>query len=311
MGMPRAASNGGSIRMQLTANLRFNGLYVLVGATWGLVLGLPAAMAIVAVGAGVSWLYLFGDETWPEAVSWVLPLLGALGGLAVFAGSLIAAARFAPAPSLSPAEAAARKRRAYALLGLGLFLLMAVAAIALARSLQIDAGRRTADRQATWYERLLAERHEIETLRISPAADGRSFVLGLDTTGQRAGAYRLDWRVRLTAYREDLLEGGGDIALGVGDGHASARIDAQELIRSYHRVALEAGSADVLVEESFRLEAALRPVLSEDERARLPGHERRNLDLGQSRLIERRRETFTARFQIREGDQGSEYRLLD
>jgi hypothetical protein len=297
--------------MQLTGNLRFNGLYVLVGATWGLVLGLVAGLAIVALGAGVSWLYLFGDETWPEAVSWVLPLLGALGGLAVFAGSLITAARFAPAPSLSPAETAARKRKAHGLLGLGVILLMGLAAIVLARSLELEAGRRTAERQGTWYEQLRAEQHKIESLGISPAPDGRSLVLRLDTAGQRGGAYRLDWRIRLTAYRADLLEGGGEIQLDAGDGRASVRIDAQDLIRNYHRVALEAESADVLVEESLQLEAALRPVLTEDERARLPGHEQGNLDLGQSSLIERRRERFTARFQIREGDQGSEYRLLD
>jgi hypothetical protein len=297
--------------MQLTANLRFNGLYVLVGATWGLVLGLLAGLAIVALGAGVSWLYLFGDDPWPESVSWVLPLLGALGGLAVFTGSLVVAARYAPSPSLSPAETAARKRRAHGLLGLGLFLLMALAALALARNLELEAGRRTAEREGSWYEQLHAAQHKIETLRISPAPDGKTFVLRLDTAGERDGAYRLDWRVRLTAYREDLIEGGGEIELDAGAASANARIDAQELIRNYHRVALEAGSADVLVEEFLRLDVTLRPVLSEDERARLPDHERRNLDLGQSALIERRKETFTARFQIRESDQGSEYRLLD
>ena len=53
---------------------------------WGLLLGALDALFAVAVAAGYSWLFLFGDDPWPEVVGWVIPAFG----LGVFAMVLLA-----------------------------------------------------------------------------------------------------------------------------------------------------------------------------------------------------------------------------
>ena len=60
-------------------------LHIVTGAVWGLVIGATAAVFTVAAAAGLFWLYLFGDEPWPDSVAWVLPALG----LGVFLAALL------------------------------------------------------------------------------------------------------------------------------------------------------------------------------------------------------------------------------
>ncbi len=64
--------------------MRLTTLYGLVGLVWGVLLGGIAALAVMAMAAGVSWVFLFGDDPWPEAVGWVIPLTG----LTAFLGAL-------------------------------------------------------------------------------------------------------------------------------------------------------------------------------------------------------------------------------
>ena len=64
-------------------------LHVLTGVVWGMVIGAPAAVFTVAAAAGFSWLYLFGDEPWPDSIDWVLPLLGLGAFLAVLLGCVV------------------------------------------------------------------------------------------------------------------------------------------------------------------------------------------------------------------------------
>ncbi len=48
-----------------------------------------AGLAVTPVFAGVAWLWLFGDDPWPQAVSRVRPLIGAGAGLVVFVICLV------------------------------------------------------------------------------------------------------------------------------------------------------------------------------------------------------------------------------
>ena len=67
--------------------------YVLLG----LVCGIGATVGVMAFGAGVYWLWLFGDDPWPGWAEVVL-VGGAFGmGLAVFAGFAVVGFRRGPA----------------------------------------------------------------------------------------------------------------------------------------------------------------------------------------------------------------------
>jgi hypothetical protein len=55
-------------------------MYALAGTSWGLVLGVVAAVTAVAYALGFSWLFLFGDDPWPANIGWVY----LAGGIAVF-----------------------------------------------------------------------------------------------------------------------------------------------------------------------------------------------------------------------------------
>ena len=66
--------------------MRLRALYALNGVVWGLLVGLGLGVELFALLAGFSWIYLFGDDAWPDLAAWYLtaaPLIGALAGLGV------------------------------------------------------------------------------------------------------------------------------------------------------------------------------------------------------------------------------------
>ncbi len=283
-------------------------LHVLTGVVWGVLLGALAAVFAVAAGAGFSWLYLFGDEPWPEAVGWLLPALG----LGVFAIVLLAclalglqAARHAAAAA--PEEAARRQAGARRLLALGTLVALLLAGAAVARIAGQDAARGTAAVQTAGFQALQSKRQRLTAVSVTRAPRPMSYDLELRTRGARGGAYRLIWALRSRGYEEALAEGAAELALGPGDNRASLPIDAWAIIERYHDLALGGRDVDVEVAEYFRLGVALTPVLSEAERKRLPPHEVQNLALGQSALTDRATADLDMQFRI----SGPQYELLD
>ena len=62
--------------------MRLRTLYVLVGLVLGGFAGLAVMIQVFALAAGVSWLYLFGDDPWPAHAEWVLLGSSLMAGLA-------------------------------------------------------------------------------------------------------------------------------------------------------------------------------------------------------------------------------------
>ncbi len=283
-------------------------LPVLTGLVWGVLLGALAAVFSVAAGAGFSWLYLFGDAPWPEAVDWLLPALG----LGVFAIVLLAclalglrAARQAAAAA--PAEAARRHAVAGRLLALGTLLALLLAGAAGTRIAGQDAARETAAAQTAAFEALQTKRQRLTAVSVTRAPRPMGYDLELRTRGARGGAHRLTWALRSSGYQEALAEGTAELALEPGDSRTSLALDAWAIIERYHDLALGGRDVDVEVAEYFRLRVALTPVLSEAERKRLPPHEVQNLALGQSALTDRAAADLKMQFRI----SGPQYELLD
>ena len=58
--------------------------YALVGA----VAGVAVAFAVIILGYAALWVWVFGDETWPESATQALLVVGYGAGLAVFVGAI-------------------------------------------------------------------------------------------------------------------------------------------------------------------------------------------------------------------------------
>ncbi|MCH8002936.1 MAG: ABC transporter permease, partial [Proteobacteria bacterium] len=243
--------------------MRLAALYVLVGLVWGVLLGGLTAWAVMAMAAGVSWLYLFGDDPWPEAVGWLIPLIGLvafLGALAVCVAFGLRIARRTERDE--PAEAGRRRVHGIRLLALGLLLAVALAGAGGVRIAGQEAERALLDRQAAAFEALRAERQMLTAVTVARAARDMSYDMTVETAGVRGGPYRLAWSVRSTLYGATLDEGAAQLALAPGDNRARLALDAWRIVERYHEVALGYQDVDVEVAESFRLEidlvAALR-----------------------------------------------------
>ncbi len=288
--------------------MRLAALYGLIGLIWGALLGGLAAWAVMAMAAGVSWLYLFGDDPWPEAVGWLIPLIGLAAFLGVLAvGVAFGLRRGRRAEQGKPAKAHRLRVQGIGLLALGLLLAVALAGTGGARIAGQEAERASRDRQAAAFEALRAERQVLSAVTVARAARDMSYDLTVETAGVRSGPYRLAWSVRSTLYGATLAEGAADLALAPGDNRTRLALDAWRIVERYHEVALGDRDVDVEVAESFRLEIALSPVLGADDLARLPPHEAHNLSLGQSALIDAKSVDFPAHFRIG----GPVYELLE
>src|SRR5690606_16896052 len=67
-----------------TGPLRTRTIWTLAGAAWGLLVGLVTAVQTAAFLAGVGWLFIFGDDPWPEAANWVLLGMTLVAGVVPF-----------------------------------------------------------------------------------------------------------------------------------------------------------------------------------------------------------------------------------
>lgn len=275
-------------------------LYALVGLVWGLVLGAMAAWWTFAAAAGLSWLYLFGDEPWPEAVTWVLPAIA----IAVGAGVVMVSV------GLGYAYGRAQRRfgrvshrtardRAFGLLVLGVLAGGALVWNVAASSHRQSEHRESARAAAAWHRELLAARHVVTAIEVEAAGDTVRFTVKTD--GARDGDYVLRWTVRDKAYEKTLAEGVARYALEPGEGLLPLSVLPSELREIYHREILRGSNAGVVVDEDFQFDVTLEPALDGAELARLSAAERQNLELGYSDLPSTLAVDFPVRFEYPPG----------
>lgn len=283
-------------------------LHVLTGVVWGLVLGALTAVFTVAAAAGFSWIYLFGDEPWPEATSWVLPGLGIGVFLAVLLGGVILGLRTGQrTAAAAPEEAARRMAATLRLLIAGVVLALVLAGAAAARFAGQEDARETGAHQAAFFDTLQAERQNLVAVTLSRAPRPMSYDLAVHTRGARGGLYRFTWSLRSSGYEESFAEDSGELALEPGDNRVNLPVDAWSIVERYHDLAFGGRDVDVEVAEHFRMEVTLTPVLDPAARAQLPPHVAHNLTLGQSALIDRAVTDLDMQFRIG----GPEYELLE
>jgi hypothetical protein len=68
-------------KMRLGLPAAGSALRLLMCAMLGLVSGVAVAMIVIVLGAGVFWLYIYGDDPWPSRATTALTAGGLAAGL--------------------------------------------------------------------------------------------------------------------------------------------------------------------------------------------------------------------------------------
>jgi len=271
-------------------------IWTLAGFGWGLLVGLVIALQTAGFLAGVGWLFIFGDDPWPEAANWVLLGLTAVAGLVPLVALTWLGRRLGIAFESESRQRLRTRRRGWFVFGLAAGGLALGAAMAWAGALTERAQR--ADREAAehQYEQLVGATHRIEGVSVG---GGQPPAVDVDVTlaGSRVGEYVLDWRLRELVYDSTLAAGSRILRLSEGEVRETVTIDTAGVRAAYDRSVLS-GDARVLVDEDFDLLLTLRPILTSAEAARLPDDEVREFERGESELISSTTAPFPVQFEL-------------
>jgi len=263
--------------------MRLRRLYVLVGLVLGALAGLAVAFQAFAVAAGVSWLFLFGDDVWPASAERFLLGIPLVAGLATLCALVAIGYVFGRRAERSPRPERAR-RRGRGLLLAGLVLWLLVFALALGQHEREAATRAVAVAEEAAFDQLRRARHVVTGPgEIGAGADEVRLTLGL--AGRRSGAYLLTWQLDEPLYGITLLRGERQLVLNPESATVALSFETTTLAERYRQTVLEGRDDKVLVDGAFRLRLTLAPLLDEAERRALPAREIGNLERGLSDLV--------------------------
>lgn len=279
-----------------TGTLRTRTIWTLAGLAWGLLVGMVTALQAAGFLAGVGWLFIFGDDPWPEAANWVLLGMTAVAFMVplVLLGWL--GRRLGIAFEAESRQRLRTRRRGWFVLALAAGGIAIGAGLAGAGALTERARR--ADREAAQrqYEQIVEATHRIEEVGLTGGTPpGVDIHVALE--GERVGEYVLDWRLREAVYDSTLAAGSRILTLSEGEHRRTVTIDTAGVRSAYQRSVL-AGPGRVSVHEDFELRFTLRPILTPAEAARLPEDEVRALEVGESGLVSTEAIPFPVRFEL-------------
>ena len=274
------------------------GQYFTAGIAWALLLGPLAAYALFGFSAGVSWLWLFGDDSWPSATQWVLPLIALLGGLLAAVGCVIAALLYGRRRALSAFSDQQSDWRSVTLLTvIPLLLIVLIGARLWWEGEKYSEEMALAQKHEAAFTAFIGNVYKISALRIDRGDDGE-FRAVATISGVKEGDYELTWQVADTNFWAMLAKNGRVTHLQTGAHRVTFRFTLGELARSYKEKVLKAPGG-VLDEEPFALTVSLLPVLDESQRQALPPDERRRFESGDTSLRSQKTVEFPVRFVIR------------
>ena len=262
--------------------MRLRTLYLLVGLVLGGLAGVAVMIQVFALAAGVSWLYLFGDDPWPARAEWILLGTSLAAGLATLGAGLAIGYTVGRRYESAPRPERARRRGTGLLLG-GLALWLLVVVLALWQQERHSSVRATSAVAETAFGELLQARHVITGVSVMDAG-AEELRLSVGLAGTRSGAYRLAWRLEDPLYDVTLLSGERRLALGPDAASADLDFEIAILAERYRETVLKGRGDKVLVDGAFRLRLSLEPLLDDEERQALPAREIGNLERGLSGL---------------------------
>jgi F0F1-type ATP synthase membrane subunit c/vacuolar-type H+-ATPase subunit K len=262
--------------------MRLRTLYLLVGLVLGALAALAVMIQVFALAAGVSWLFLFGDDPWPAGAERYLFGVSLAAGLATLGAGLGIGYTLGRRYESAPRPERARRRGTGLLLG-GLALWLLVVVLGLWQQERQSSARAVAATEEAAYGALLEARHVITGVSVT-GAGAEELRLSIELAGARSGTYRLAWRLEDSLYDVTLLSGQRRLELGAEAASADLAFEIPILADRYRETVLEGRSDKVLVDGAFRLQLSLEPLLDDEERQALPAREIGNLERGFSDL---------------------------
>lgn len=272
--------------------------YLLAGVAWALFLAPAVTFAVLGAGLGALWIYVFGDNPWPPATDWVIPLIGLVVFLSVAACCIVFAYGYGRRRETEAGEDPRREWRKVLLWTLAPLALIAVTAMSLWQR-SIHQARETAaleQRQAAFTD-LLNARHTLAGLLADRSGDG-SLVARVAISGGRPGPYRLLWQINSGIYGEVLSGDLRNIGLGAEGNDLDLEIGIREVAESYRDKVIKGGG--VLVDEAFELVVMLEPELTDRDMAAWPVYELHLWERQESSLRSRMATEFPVRFLVRQ-----------
>jgi hypothetical protein len=278
--------------------MRLRRQYLIAGIAWAVLLGPLAAFLLFGFAAGASWLWLFGDDPWPAATQWVLPLIGLIGGVVAALACIIVAGSYGrKREALFPANRHGERRKVLLLTATPLVLAAFLGAKVWWEGREYSEAMALATQREAAFAALVGAKHKIAGLTLDSSAEG-TFRATVQLAGERERDHRLSWRVVDRGFGAALATGERIIRLQPGARAVEIAFTLDELARSYKAKVLN-GAGGILVDEAFQLELSLMPVLSESERQELPPGERHRLATGDTSLRADMSTEFPVRFMIR------------
>lgn len=273
--------------------MRLRNGYLLAGVAWALFLAPAAAYTVLGGVAGVLWLYVFGDNPWPAATDWMIPVIGLLVLVSTAACCISYAYKYGREKEIKAEKDCGREWRRVLMWTLAPLVLIAVTAVAFwQRSMhQFETIAAMEQRDAAFAE-LLNTRHTIAELTLQ-STDRGDLQAKLATSGGRSGRYSLLWQINSMTYGEILSYEEQNVEIGNKKEELIVEIMIDELARSYRDTVLDGD--DVLVDEPFELVVTLVPEVNEAGIKAWPAYERYRWEHGDSPL----RSSITTEFPVR------------
>lgn len=273
--------------------MRLRNGYLLAGVVWALFLAPVAAYGVVGLIAGVLWLYVFGDNPWPAATDWVIPVIGLIVFVSVTACCIYLARRYGRQQEIEADGDTAREWRTVYLVTMVPLVLIAITALSFyQRSVHHAEAIAATDQRQAVFNDLVRTRHTISELVVRRTDDG-DVEARVAMSGERQGAYRLLWKVNSMIYGEVLSGEVHNLNLGVEGDELNFEIPIDEIARSYRDTILNGGG--VAVDEPFELVVTLLPEIDGDDIEAWPAFERSRWEQGDSPL----RNSVTTEIQVR------------
>ena len=275
--------------------------YLIAGIGWAMLLGPAIALALFSFAAGASWLWLFGDASWPEATQWVLPLIGLAGGFCAAALSIMICHRYGQRRERRAFVDLHREQRRVLLLTLTpLVLVLFVGVMLWKQGSEYSDAMNSASKREAYFAELVATRHKITSIFIEEDTGG-TYHGTVQVVGHRKGRYQMRWWVTDTNFGKVLMSGNRPLMLQEGQQQFDLVFEFEKLAHAYRDEVLSGGG--VLVEEPFELTVTLDPALDPAEYEAMPPGERNRVELGRSALRVRRAARFPVRFIVqRDGE---------
>ncbi|MFQ5889299.1 MAG: hypothetical protein ACE5JR_04515 [Gemmatimonadota bacterium] len=268
--------------------MRLRTKWAFAGMIWGGLAGGLGAAGSVGGGAGVFWLYLFGEDTWPAWGARLLQTLAAatfvgLVALGTLVGLRHGRRQEADGHGRDPDAHRVATRAATA----GAIAALAAVALFIGAERQQRARR---DRAAT-AEQALADlretRHRITALEAVPAGPEGSVAILLGFAGARRGPYAVTVQLQHSMDAKTVWSRTDTVELRAGGSEHHLEVGAQEIKAGLHPLLFAdetrpTADADV----TLRVRAVLVPILGAELRERLPERELHNLELASASLID-------------------------